>query len=247
LPDNVDKIRLQYPNAEAILSYPSIPSPIWFSSAYDHSNLTAVVDENGLIVKYRDVLVVEAGVTPPPGTEVYLTKVPGGLIVAEEKETRAKRLQDAVDAYQAQLQKEKLEAQSRQIARQENAAQANAKLRIPVRWSSGQKRVLSGLTRNSYGTGENARTVNHALLLEPIAEGNFRRAAGDFLCTAASGSNGRDWTRHRHSVDHGVSGTYVSQITCKQCLKTANRWSQSPEWKLAELVDDEFNDDCVAF
>lgn len=247
MPDKIDEIRREYPNAEAILSYPSIPSPIWFSSAYDHSNMKTVVDEAGLIVKYRDVLILKSGVIPAPGTEVHLTKVKGGFIVAETRETRAIRLQAAADAYAARLQKEKTDYENRLAALRDNADKENAKLRLPVRWTSGQKRVLSGLMRNSNGNGENARTVNHVLLLEPVIEGSFKRAAGGFLCTAASGSNGQDWTAYRHSHDHSQQGLYVSQITCRQCLKLSERWSKADQWKSAELVSDDNHDDNVVF
>lgn len=228
------------------MSLPSIPSPIWFSWSYDHSNMTTVVDETGQIVMYRDVLVLRAGTIPPVGTELRLTRV-GGFILAETLETRAARLEETRVKELEKIEKGKEAHRQRLRERQIRAHQENAKLHIPVRWTSGQKRVLSGLLRNSSGTGENARTVNHVLLLEPLAAGKIERSSGSFLCTSASGSNGQDWTGFRHSSDHGTDGRYVSQITCKQCLKLADRWADAAAWREAELGNEEHNDHAVAF
>lgn len=245
--DKLDALRLEYPHAEAIMSLPSIPSPIWFSWSYDHSKMTTVVDETGQIVMYRDVLVLQAGAIPPAGTEVRLTKIGGDFILAERPETRAARLEETRQKELAKIEKDKEAQRQRLRDRQIRAEHENAKLHIPVRWTSGQKRVLSGLLRNSSGTGENARTVNHVLLLEPLADGKFERSSGSFLCTSASGSNGQDWTGYRHSSDHGADGRHVSQITCKQCLKVAGRWADAVEWREAELGNEENCDYDVAF
>ncbi|TLX16467.1 hypothetical protein FFR93_03785 [Rhizobium sp. MHM7A] len=190
---------------------------------------------------------LRAGAIPPAGTEVRLTKIGGGFILAEEQETQALRFEATRQKELAKIEKDKEAQRQRLRDRQIRAEQENAKLHIPVRWTSGQKRVLSGLLRNSSGTGENARTVNHVLLLERLADGKFERSSGSFLCTSASGSNGQDWTGYRHSSDHGVDGRYVSQITCKQCLKLAGRWTDAPEWREAELGNDEGRDYDVAF
>jgi hypothetical protein len=246
LSDKLEALTQKYPHAEAIMGLPSIPSPVWFSWSYDHSNMRTRVDEQGRVLMYRDVLVLWAGLIPPPGTELCLTRV-DSYILAERPETRAIRLEE-------ERQKELAKAEQRRQAerqalrdRQAHAERENAKLHIPVRWTSGQKRVLSGLTRNSSGTGENARTVNHILLLEPLTAGKFERSGGSFLCTSASGSNGRDWTDHRHSSDYGVDGKYVSLITCKQCLKLAGRWETATNWLAPELGEDHNNSYPIAF
>jgi hypothetical protein len=244
--EKLEALRLAYPHVEAIMSLPSIPSPIWFSWSYDDSNMATVVDENGQIVMYRDVLVLQVGEIPPSGTQLRLTRV-GIFVLAEKPETRAARLEAARRKELAKIEKDRESQRQRLRDRQVEAERENAKLRIPVRWTSGQKRVLSGLLRNSSGTGENAKTVNHVLLLEPLAHGKFQRSSGSFLCTSASGSNGQDWTGYRHSSDHGADGPYVSQITCKQCLKLAGRWDDASEWREAELACDQGCNDAVAF
>jgi hypothetical protein len=247
LSEKLAAIRLEYPHAEAILSLPSIPSPIWFSWSYDHSNMTTLVDEAGQIAMYRDVLELREGSIPAIGTEVRLTRIGGGFILAEKPETRASRLEEARVKELEKIEIENEAYRQRLRDRQTRAEQANAELHIPVRWTSGQKRVLSGLLRNSSGTGENARTVNHVLLLEPLPAGKLRRSDGSFLCTSSSGSNGQDWTGYRHSIDYGAEGRYVSQITCKQCIKLAGRWAGAVEWREAELANEENSDSDVAF
>ena len=116
------------------------------------------------------------------------------------------------------------------------AEETNAKLNIPVRWTSAQKSVLSGLSENSWGDGRNARSVNHVLLLEPLDEGKLKRKAHDFLCTSQAGSNGRRFTTPDTSSSGDAHGRYVSRITCKQCLATALRWTDASKRVEPELV-----------
>ena len=111
-----------------------------------------------------------------------------------------------------------LEYANRLKAREEQALAFNATLAVPVKWSPGIKDVLSGLSENSWGDGMNKRTVHHVLLEEPIREGKFKRNAGDFLCTAPSGTNGRNWAA-QPATGAGC------QVTCKACLKLAARWN----------------------
>ena len=228
------------------MSLPSIPSPIWFSWSYDHSHMRTTVDEDGRVVMYRDSLVLKSGTIPPAGTDLYLTRI-DGFIIAETLESRAKRLEETRQVEFALAQKRKDAERQNLRELQERAERENAKLHIPVRWTSGVKRVLSGLSRNSSGTGENARTVNHVLLLESLSEGKFERTAGTFLCTSASGSNGRDWTDYRSSSDYGPEGRYVSRITCKQCIKLAARWEKATNCVDPELGDANNNSYSNAF
>lgn len=93
----------------------------------------------------------------------------------------------------------------------------NAGLHVPVRWTPGIKDVLSGLTEHSHGNGFNAATVAHVLLQEPLAQSRLRRQAGDFLCTARSGTNGKHW-----SGDRTLSPD--ARVSCKACLRLAARW-----------------------
>ena len=74
------------------------------------------------------------------------------------------------------------------------------------------KIVLSGLTRNSSGSGDNASTVAHILAEEDLVRGRLRRSAGAPLCGPSRGS-------FDLSED---SGSYP---LCKTCCATLERLS----------------------
>ena len=116
---------------------------------------------------------------------------------------------------------------SRQLEneKREEAGIFNATINVPVKWTVGQKDVLSGLSETSWGDGRNARTVNHILLQEDLAEGRLRRGKGDFLCTSGAGANGKQWAgaAQINCVD-GDGKAYLPKVTCKQCLKLIKRW-----------------------
>ena len=101
----------------------------------------------------------------------------------------------------------------------------NDAIRVPGKWTVGQKDVLSGLSENSWGDGRNARTVNHILLQEDLSEGRLKRAEGDFLCSSRAGLNGKQWSGAAQ-IDclDGDGEKYLPKVTCKQCLKLAKRW-----------------------
>jgi hypothetical protein len=63
----------------------------------------------------------------------------------------------------------------------QQAQERNARLYLPVRWTSGFKSVISGLTENSSGNGINRRTVIHVLLLEDIRDGRWSEMKGIFF------------------------------------------------------------------
>jgi hypothetical protein len=133
----------------------------------------------------------------------------------------------------------RLEKQARQIAEQQEiirqalnnrriaANHFNAQLHIPVEWLPGTKDVLSGLSENSMGNGYNVATVEHIWLQEDLHEGRLHRNKYDFLCTSASGSNGKQWSGQTESYAFDADNRrYQPQITCKACLKIAQRWNK---------------------
>lgn len=159
----------------------------------------------------------------------------------------------ALYAYRVGMREERSEAKRREVEAAEesrrreerrrlaeilrNAAQENATLHIPVRWTSGQKSVMSGLNEGSAGDGRNKKTVNHVLLLDDIQEPRFFRHGGDFLCTSPSGSNGAAPSGlPTHAI--GPEGPFVPQITCQTCLRVAHRWKHAVGAVLPELVLD---------
>jgi hypothetical protein len=94
-----------------------------------------------------------------------------------------------------------------------------------VAWDVGIKDVLSGLSETSWGDGRSAATVEHVYLLEPLTAGRLVRQAGDFLCTAAAGTNGKRWSSKVIERAHDGDGQpYRPRPTCKACLALAKRW-----------------------
>lgn len=94
-----------------------------------------------------------------------------------------------------------------------------------MRWDVGIKDVLSGLSQTSFGDGRNRATVEHIYLLEPLQAGRLARKAGDFLCTAASGSNGKRWSSKVIERSHDGDGLpYQPKVSCRACLAAAERW-----------------------
>lgn len=219
------------------LKWPRTISPFWYGRG--EKTHIGTVSENGTVNAESDVLEILEGDCPPLGTRLVIVKH-DEFLTAETEEEHAARM----DAEQAARQKE---ARDRQLAaqqrafdfraqRQRSAEAANSLLRIPVRWTSGLKSVLSGLSRNSNGSGENRRSVTHILLLEPLEEHGLSRHANTFLCTTGGGSNGRAWTGKLHTSDSGNDGEYVSEVTCKQCLKLAKRWASNASGVPPELI-----------
>ncbi|MDD2541431.1 MAG: hypothetical protein PHH28_10385 [Desulfuromonadaceae bacterium] len=103
------------------------------------------------------------------------------------------------------------------------AEQFNASLKIPVPWCAGIKDVLSGLNENNNGDGRNRATVEHILLLEDLHEGKLHRPAGAFLCSI---NTGKQWsTQTRDDWFDEKENPYIPRITCKACLKIAQRWN----------------------
>ncbi len=223
--------KAKFPDAVAILRFPEIPSPQWFNHR-GGSQMNAVVTERGVVV-HGDLLELVDGVLPAVGTEVKLL-FDKSLLFVEKRADHDARLKKQAEE----------DEERRRIAHraqlgdlQARAEAANAKLNIPVRWTSGEKTVLSGLGFNSWGDGRNRRTVNHILLLEAVTDGRFIRKAGDFLCTSASGSNGENWTGDPTTHSVGNHGNYVSCINCTQCLKLAARWKDPAKRIEPEVVE----------
>lgn len=176
---------------------------------------------------------------PPVGTEVIVLTA-GKFLIAEAKIQYQARVRAEHEARQLAANKAAQDREQERIERlrrwQIEAAEFNDTLNIPVRWTSGLKTVLSGLSSRGNGSGDNSRSVAHVLLLESIEDGRFTRNAGSFLCTSAGGSNGQAWTGKLHTHCAGVHGPYVSLITCSACLKIARRWTDGGRRVSAELV-----------
>jgi hypothetical protein len=97
----------------------------------------------------------------------------------------------------------------------------NKSLNIPVKWSSEIKEVLSGLNINSMGNGTKRNTVNHVFLHEELKSGKLFRETNSFLCSPVSSKHHGNWS--------GTLGEdkLKRKVSCKSCLKLANRFNQS--------------------
>lgn len=125
----------------------------------------------------------------------------------------------------AQEERKALELKNSLNAQRQRDETFNARIKLPVAWEVGQKDALSGLSERSFGGGRSKSTVEHILLLEELVDGRFKRAKGDFLCTSASGSNGRRWASTAVWATDGNGAAYAPAVNCKACLKAAKRWT----------------------
>lgn len=76
------------------------------------------------------------------------------------------------------------------------------------------------------GHGRNKATVEHIYLLEPLIEGRLQRRKGDFLCTSAAGTNGKQWSsKVIERLTDGSGNDFQPKVTCKACLSVAKRWT----------------------
>lgn len=209
------------------LKYPSFPHPRWFVQRGElHS---AIVQDDGTVAAWDRLDHVIEGVMPKAGTELLIFAGDHHLIAKTREEHEAELA--ALAAHRKTREAEQFardQEQRRQLEREANAV--NASLHIPVAWTSGYKAVLSGLQEHSFSEGFNSRTVMHVLLLEDLRDGRFVRSKGAFLCTAASGSDGKRWVSPS-AISIGADDSYVPQVTCKQCLKATKRWASARRWE----------------
>lgn len=225
-------------------AWPSLLSPVWRRTGFFQSRHVGVVVSETSLQMYGCDLELSEGVLPPPGTTLVMSFNSKDQYIRGETEAEWETRIASEKAFAEEQRKlrearEKSEREAYLVRREERAKSENAQLLIPVRWTSGRKTVLSGLSANSNGDGQNARTVTHVLLLDEISEGRFKRRANSFLCTSASGSDGQGWTGQLWTNDRGVSGPHVSCITCQSCLKLAKRWENPHTAIKPELITED--------
>jgi len=201
------------------LEGPPFLDPFWFNRMRQGQH-AAVVSPGG-VVSVEGVPLRLRGDVPAPGEAVHVWITSSGYFVCatlDEIERDAQVQRDA-QAKEAQRRRERLNAL------RADAEAFNAKIALPVRWDVGIKDVLSGLSERSWGDGRSKATVEHIYLLEPLLDGRLSRLAGDFLCTAAAGTNGKRWSTKVVERCHDGEGTpYQPKVTCKACLALAQRW-----------------------
>jgi hypothetical protein len=204
------------------LQAPPFLDPHWFNHVRQGPQ-NAVVDERGVVVVAgEDLRFFDAAL--PAGTEVQVTLSASGFF-------QAVSVADLAAEREEFLRAEDMREQSRRMAQNATRAaaeEANAEIRLPVKWDVGIKDVLSGLTESSNGCGRNSRTVEHIILLEPLEFGRLVRDEGDFLCSSSKADNGKRWSGQvaEQWVD-GDGNTYQPPVTCKKCLEVAQRVTQA--------------------
>jgi len=200
------------------ISSPDFINPLWFNVARAGRHAAVVQADrtvllNGHSLSLRDPL-------PLPGTAVKVwLNARGYFVCALESdlalEEAAQRAAVAADQARRDAQLNALRAQAEAF---------NARLTLPFKWDVRIKDVLSGLSAESWGDGRNKATVEHIHLLEAFSTGRLTRKAGDFLCTARSGTNGMRYTSLPSVWRDADDQPYQPKVTCKTCLVQARRW-----------------------
>lgn len=201
------------------LEGPPFLDPFWFNRMRQGQH-PAVVSPGG-VVSVDGVPLRLRGGAPAPGEAVRVWISSAGYFVCAtlDEIEREAQVQRDVQASEADRRRQHLNAE------RADAEAVNARIALPVRWDVGIKDVLSGLSERSWGDGRGKATVEHIYLLEPLLYGRLSRLEGDFLCTTASGTNGRRWSTKVVERCHDGDGTpYQPKVTCKACLALAQRW-----------------------
>lgn len=191
-------------------------NPFWLS-ALPREEASAVGDDGSILLAGEPM--IARGPSPFAPGEAVTIRILGRTITAYE----TKALADYDAAQDAARKAEDEERAARRAAAEAEALRVNAALNIPVTWRPEIKVVLSGLSENSRMDGANRRTVMHVRLLEPLDSGPLHRAKGDYLCTAAAGSNG-SWAELAEAWDDQPLH-HTAPVSCKACLKLARRWA----------------------
>ncbi len=195
----------------------SFVSPFLFNNC----PASCVVADDGRSILYKesgkktDYELVEQ---QPVGTGITLNVSRYNIdatLTADELSYKAQRQQEQLELAKHQ----QLEDEQRSKQRKREAAAFNESLNIPFRWTPDIKVVFSGLTANGGGDGMNRRSVYHVRVLESFHDGRFVREKGDFLC-------GKDKSALQDYTTPDESEKESRKITCKQCIKAAERFNR---------------------
>lgn len=205
------------------LSGPDLLEPFWFNRVR-HGQHPAIVSADATIT-VEGVALRLRGDRPPTGAAVQVwLNAAGFFVCATEAE-----IEQAAEERRAKRAAEDAQRRARLDALRDEARAFNAGITLPVQWDVGIKDVLSGLSEGSWGDGRNKATVEHIYLLEDFEAGRFKRRKGDFLCTSASGNNGKRWSTTVERAHDGAGAPYQPKVTCKACLRLVARWMRNDE------------------
>lgn len=202
------------------LTFTRIPSPQYFQTK--GGQVRTKVGEDGHVLHFGESLKF-VGENLAPGTEIVVYENLRGpyCILAEDYDERV-REREAAEA--ARKERERIALNAKRV----EGEALIASLHLPVRWETGIKDVLSGLSARSWGNGRSRATVEHIRLLEPLKDGRLKREAGDFLCTSAGGTNGQQYIDPRPEMFlDGEGQRYMAAPSCTACLKFAKKYIKS--------------------
>ncbi|CCO44202.1 putative Predicted protein [Vibrio nigripulchritudo SOn1] len=183
--------------------------------------VSCVVGENGTTIHYKesgrktDYELVEPRTQ---GTEITLDVSRYSIdatLTSDELQYKAELQRER----EASIERQRQQDEQRRIQKERDAFEFNQSLNIPFRWAPDIKVVLSGLSANSAGNGINRRSVSHIRVLEPYQDGRFVRTRGDFLC-------GKDNSKYQGYSAPDESKKHTVKVTCKQCIKAAERFNK---------------------
>lgn len=186
-----------------------------FVDPFSLKGFDAEVSKDGCIHRNGMSLSFARGEELPQGQKVHVFVV-SGHFYCETLEERVKGQKLSEDKQKLRIEESKREKNRRR----KEAEDFNSTLKIPVSWEAGIKDVLSGLSESSNGDARYSRTVHHVLLKDDLKLGRLFREKGQFLC----GELGKNWSNMPEEVLYdGNDSPYTPKITCKACLKIAER------------------------
>ena len=129
----------------------------------------------------------------------------------------------STETHEQRMKRIRLQIKEERNNEREEAKKFNASLNIPFKWQPAYKNP-GDLLKDSIGM--DSKAVSHIEVLEDFKEGRFSRKKGQFLC----GSNKATYWFDKNSLftrKDGNEEEYPAKITCKSCLKAAERWRKS--------------------
>ncbi|MGA2548888.1 MAG: hypothetical protein ABSF50_01960 [Burkholderiaceae bacterium] len=201
--------------AKRELTAPSEISAQWLDDfAHREVEVTVEADGKSVILGRQTLKLVGPGL--PPGTRLLVTvEETIRAVTPEEREREHEEGQEAAERRQ-EKRKNALEAD-----RVEALAQHRS-YTFPFRYDMALRVIMSGLRGHSMGNVPSKNSVVHIRLKEEFRDGVFHRRSGQLLCSAL-GPHSRAYGSLIEAYSFYGNGI-PARITCKICLKIAERW-----------------------
>ena len=188
-------------------------NPYWLNDVKGKENQATVISKTQIELLGQKLTIGEY-YPVKIGETVYVSLYDGNFYFNTflEKEEEEKR-------YKQRLEEEKSLELKKRKKRHIEALTFNSRIKLPVKWRSVYKTVLSGLLQNSTGDGRKKNTVVHVLLEEELSDNRFRRKKDELLCTSIE--------KGKYSVidaaEEYSDTTYQSKVTCKKCIEILSK------------------------